>query len=103
MTVDLVDADIDYDATVPAVTNPARRLVKRSANELVKRATPANYDDVSTVGSLYAPPYAPARDYLVSYSPAPFSDYEIPVLTYTNSNNVNETVALDTPYRVLVR
>ncbi|GAA5979678.1 hypothetical protein JCM5350_003809 [Sporobolomyces pararoseus] len=103
LTVDLVDADIDYDATVPAVTNPARRLVKRSANELVKRATPANYDDVSTVGSLYAPPYAPARDYLVSYSPAPFSDYEIPVLTYTNSNNVNETVALNTPYRVLVR
>lgn len=88
---------------MPAVTNPAQRLVKRSTSDLAKRATPTNYDQVPTVGSLYAPPYAPARDYLVSYSPAPFSDYEIPFSTFTNSNNVNETVALNTPYRVLVR
>jgi hypothetical protein len=77
--------------------------MKRSANDLKKRATPTNYDDVPTIGSIYTTPYAPARDYLVSFSPAPFSDYEIPVLTYTNSDNSNSTVALNTPYRVLVR
>ncbi|GAA5913639.1 uncharacterized protein JCM6883_004034 [Sporobolomyces salmoneus] len=103
LAVDLVNADIDYNATVPAVTNPAQRLVKRSTNDLSKRATPTNHDEVSTIGSLYAPPYAPARDYLVSYSPAPFSDYEIPVSTYTKSDNTNASVALNTPYRVLVR
>ncbi|GAA6022877.1 hypothetical protein JCM11491_007028 [Sporobolomyces phaffii] len=103
LAVDLVDADLEYNATVPAVMNPAQRLVKRSSNELLKRASPTNYADVATVGSIYSPPYAPARDYLVSYSPAPFSDYELPILTYTNKNNVNETVALNTPYRVLIR
>jgi len=103
LAVDLVDANIDYQGTVPSVTNPARRLVKRSNSELVERATPATYDAVPIYGHIFAPPYAPARDYLVSYSPAPFSDYELPVATYTNSNNVNESVALNTPYRVLIR
>ncbi|GAA5939392.1 uncharacterized protein JCM15063_004509 [Sporobolomyces koalae] len=103
LAVDLVDANIDYNATVPSITNPAQRLVKRSSNQLIARSTPANYADVETYGSIYYTPYAPARDYLVSYKPAPFSDYEIPVTTYTNSNNVNETVSLNTPYRVLIR
>lgn len=103
LTVDLVDANIDYNATVPAVTNAAQRLIKRSNNELSKRATPTNYADVPTIGSIYAPPYAPARDYLVSYTSGPFSDYELPILTYTNKNGVNETAATNTPYRVLIR
>ncbi|GAA6060985.1 hypothetical protein JCM10212_000671 [Sporobolomyces blumeae] len=103
LALDLVAADIDYDATVPAVTNPARRLVKRSTNELMPRATPKEYSDVPIVGHLYVSDHPLARDYLVSSSPAPFTDYEQVVQTYTNGNGMNETVALNTPYKVLLR
>ncbi|GAA6050305.1 hypothetical protein JCM3770_002954 [Rhodotorula araucariae] len=103
LTVDLVNADIDFQATIPAVMNPAARLAKRSKRDLVSRATPALYSDVPTVGSLFAPTYWPPRDYLVD-GPYPFSDYELPLDgTYTARDGSTASVPNGQSYRVLLR
>ncbi|GAA5999830.1 hypothetical protein JCM10207_005930 [Rhodosporidiobolus poonsookiae] len=104
LTVDLVAGNIDFQATVPAVTNPVARMAKRSTDELVKRATPTLYADVPTLGRLYTPQYAPARDYVLNYSPYGYTDYEISFNgTYTNAAGRTVNVPNGTQYRYLVR
>ncbi|GAA5857730.1 hypothetical protein JCM1840_000887 [Sporobolomyces johnsonii] len=105
LTLDLVDANIDYNATVPSVTNPnMRRLAKRSASELVERSTPLLYDDVPTYGTVYEPASIPARDYLLNFSPTPYSDYELPFDgTYTAKDGSNGTATNGVDYRLLLR
>ncbi|GAA5967711.1 hypothetical protein JCM11641_005742 [Rhodosporidiobolus odoratus] len=104
LNMDLVDANIDFTATVKAVTNPAARFVKRSMSHLVERATPTLYSDVPVYGRIYSPSEAPARDYLLNFDPYGVSDYEIPVNgTYTTPSGAKATAKTGTNYRVLVR
>ncbi|CEQ43168.1 SPOSA6832_05076, partial [Sporobolomyces salmonicolor] len=105
LTLDLVDANIDYNATVASVTNPnMRRLAKRSASELVERSTPLLYNDVPTYGTVYEPASIPARDYLLNFSPTPYSDYELVFNgTYTEQDGTSVTAASGVAYRLLLR
>ncbi|GAA5820677.1 hypothetical protein JCM11251_003108 [Rhodosporidiobolus azoricus] len=104
LNCDLVDANIDFQATVEAVTNPAARFVKRSNSELVERATPTLYADVPILGRLYSPDFPPARDYLSNFSPYGYTDYEIPFDgTYTNTAGQSVTAPAGKSYRFLVR
>ncbi|GAA5902564.1 hypothetical protein JCM6882_009318 [Rhodosporidiobolus microsporus] len=104
LNMDLVNADIDFVATVPEVTNPSARLVKRSTSELVERATPTLYADVPVLGRIYSPDFAPARDYLLNFSPYGYTDYEIPFSgTYTDTSGKQVSVPDGQSYRFLVR
>ncbi|GAA5924678.1 hypothetical protein JCM10213_000413 [Rhodosporidiobolus nylandii] len=104
LNVDLVDADIDFTGTVPPVTNPDMRLVKRSYSHLdfVKRATPTLYADVPVHGSIYTPDFTPPRDYLLNFPG--FSDYEIEFNgTYTDTTGKSAKVVAGKSYRMLIR
>uniref|UniRef100_A0A0K3CFE5 BY PROTMAP: gi/472583139/gb/EMS20793.1/ subtilisin-like protease [Rhodosporidium toruloides NP11] gi/647397360/emb/CDR40336.1/ RHTO0S05e01794g1_1 [Rhodosporidium toruloides] n=1 Tax=Rhodotorula toruloides TaxID=5286 RepID=A0A0K3CFE5_RHOTO len=104
LRVDLVDASTSYKATVPAVTNPPSRLVKRSNTELMPRAAfPTLYSQVRTVGSLFAPSYWPPRDYLFNNG-GTYSDYEIPLDgSFTFPNGTKGMAELGKSYKVLLR
>ncbi|GAA5921646.1 hypothetical protein JCM3775_001744 [Rhodotorula graminis] len=103
LRVDLVAGDIDFQGTIPSVTNPTSRLAKRSKNDLRPRATPALFNDVPTVGSIFAPDYYPPRDYLVN-GPYPYSDYEYTLDgKYTNKDGTPGTASAGVSYRVLIR
>ncbi|BGP32519.1 hypothetical protein JCM10296v2_004300 [Rhodotorula toruloides] len=104
LRVDLVNASTSYNATVPAVTNPPSRLVKRSNTELMPRAAfPTLYSQVRTVGSLFAPSYWPPRDYLFNNG-GTYSDYEIPLDgSFTFPNGTKGMAELGRSYKVLLR
>ncbi|GAA6041120.1 hypothetical protein JCM8097_004125 [Rhodosporidiobolus ruineniae] len=110
MVLDLVAADIDFQARIPSITNPASingRLAKRSsttAHAFGKRANPTLFADVPTLGRVYAPDYVPARDYVLNYPGSGFTDYEIPFDgTYTDKNGASATAVTGTSYRMLLR
>ncbi|GAA5897987.1 hypothetical protein JCM8208_003218 [Rhodotorula glutinis] len=103
LRVDLVAGDIDFQSTIPSVTNPTSRLAKRSKNDLRPRATATLFNDVPTVGSIFAPDYYPPRDYLVN-GPYPFSDFEYTLDgKYTNKDGTPGTASAGVSYRVLIR
>ncbi|GAA5865737.1 hypothetical protein JCM8547_002761 [Rhodosporidiobolus lusitaniae] len=106
LNLDLVEADIEFNATIETVTNgPFERLVRRSASELAKRATtPTLYSDVPLVGHIYSPFQAPARDYLLNFSPYASSDYEIPFTgQYNATTGGTATIEVGKSYRFLLR
>lgn len=110
--LDLVDANIDFTATVPAVTNPMKRhrMARRSTSpssfstststphhaQLGKRANPLKFADVPTLGSIYQTGLA-ARDYALNFPG--FTDYELPFSGDTD--RVDASVGVQ--YRVLLR
>ncbi|GAA6003704.1 uncharacterized protein JCM10292_000694 [Rhodotorula paludigena] len=97
LSVDYVSASLDYDGTIPSVTNPTVRMSK-----LAKRATPALYADVPTVGALFRPDYFPPRDNLVR-GPFGYSDYELSLNGTFTENGQTTTLPNGESYRVLIR
>jgi hypothetical protein len=103
LLLDLVDGDLNYAATIPAVQNPPQRMAKRS---LEARAAdqpepfPNSFALVPRYGTIYSPYYWPPRDALVTST----TDYEIPITgTYTTRDGSVKQAQLGKSYKVLLR
>lgn len=106
LSLDLVDAQYNWDATIPAVQNPAQRLAKRTISARASSGTqpfPERYADVPIIGVIDSPYYWPPRDYLFD-GPNPYSDFEIVLNgTYKNSAGTVQQAPLGKTYKVLLR
>lgn len=71
-------------------------------SKLAKRATPALYADVPTVGALFRPDYFPPRGNLVR-GPFGYSDYELSLNGTFTENGQTTTLPNGESYRVLIR
>ncbi|KAM0791589.1 hypothetical protein ACM66B_006032 [Microbotryomycetes sp. NB124-2] len=113
VTLDLVDAGIDFQGTIPSVTNARRSRTRRSTNapetvsdytKLFARAY-TTYGEVPTIGRIYTSLLQP-RNYLATaayqYPPLAFSLVPFDG-TYTTANGTSGTAQVGPQYRVLLR
>lgn len=113
LTLDLVDADIDFTGTIPPVTNmrrfrrsdwPERRSTSAwqsdAASSLERRAY-TTFAEVPTLGSILSSTLVP-RDPRVTPGAPPFTELPFDG-TYTRADGTTAQAALNTQYRVLLR
>ena len=109
VSVDLVDAGIDFQGTIPPVTNARRLRARRVDNtavaeysELFARAY-RTYAEVPTIGRIYTATQQP-RNYLVNYDYPPLLFTYLPFDgTYTTANGTSAQAQVGPQYRVLLR
>ncbi|KAK4046310.1 hypothetical protein OIO90_006608 [Microbotryomycetes sp. JL221] len=112
VTLDLVDAAIDFEGTIPSVTNARRSRARRSTmlestsvNEYSKLLARAyrTFNQVPTVGRVYTSLLQP-RNYLVNYGDPPllftFLTFDG---SYTSANGTAGQAQVGPQYRLLLR